>query len=168
MNNDTERLLELLAAHWVLALGTIGSTGEAQVTPLFYALLSPARPGQGPLLVFASSRASAHAEQIGEGPCPVAASVQLETEILGRIRGAQLKGFACLLERCAPQTRRRAKAAYLSRHPAAAPLLAAQHALYLIIVQRAKLTDNRLGLGVHPILSLAIDWTRIGIDPPTV
>ena len=45
------------------------------------------------------------------------------------------------------------RARYLARHPHAAPVLGAGHRLYALAPTWAKLTDNRLGFGVHPVVN---------------
>ena len=61
-----------------------------------------------------------------------------------------------MLQREDALTRAGARAArdlYLARHAVAEPVLASgSHHLYALLVTWAKLTDNRLGFGVHPVV----------------
>ena len=76
----------------------------------------------------------------------------LETTTVGQLRGAQLRGSLVREDRWAPLGAARLREHYLARHPVAASMLAAgQHRLYALVVSWAKLTDNRLGFGVHPV-----------------
>lgn len=156
--NDVSALMQVLEAHWVmtLALGAAGAD-PAEIapypTPLFYALAPASRP---PRMIFASSPRAHHSGPIeagGAGGHPAAAAIYLESEEVGELRGAQLRGRA----RRVPQTRlEAARGTYLGRHPVAAPVLErGAHALYEFEVHWAKLTDNRLGFGVHPVFEFA-------------
>ena len=49
-----------------------------------------------------------------------------------------------------------ARARYIERHPVAGPMLeGGPHRLYRMRLSWAKLTDNRLGFGVHPVLEFS-------------
>ena len=88
------------------------------------------------LLIFTSDMATRHAQQMARNPC-VAASVVLETKVVGRVQGLQLCGKA---ERADEAARR----AYLKRFPYA---VLAELTLWAIAPDFMKFTDNTLGFG---------------------
>jgi uncharacterized protein YhbP (UPF0306 family) len=165
---DLGWLEHLLADHWVLTLATAGPgdvDAELSCAPLFYAFIAgggAAHPWP-PLLVFASHPDSEHGRRVGAGPTPVAAAIAAEARDPRTIRGVQLRGWALPLRRLLPEHRGRLRRAYLRRHPVAAPLLMPGRAeqLYLLVVGRAKATDNRWGLGCHPTRSWEVDWNPL-------
>ncbi len=163
---DSRWLIRFFAAHWVFILASGGGTRELSCAPLFYAFaMSGGSIGESgtPLLVFASNPNSEHGQCIGSGPTPVAAAVAAEATEPGAIRGVQLRGSALPLRRLPRNERIRLRGAYLRRHPIAAPLLlpGRQEQLYLLLVTHAKATDNRWGLGVHPVRTWNVDWSRV-------
>lgn len=135
----------------------LGDTAEAAPypTPLFFALAQPDSIGRhaAPILAFASDPDSHHGRLAGRGPIMAAAAVYLETEDVRQLRGAQLRGRLLRDDLFTAAGVASLRASYLARHAIAEPLLArGRHRLYALIVTWAKLTDNRLGFGVHPIL----------------
>lgn len=144
-------LMRILEARWVFALSTLEPGHPAPYpTPLFYALEARSTGAKdAPALLFASSPRSHHSTLIPEGAeLAAAGAVYLESENVGELRGAQLRGR---LTRVAADALTEARAAYLARHPVAAPALEkGHHALYRFEIEWAKLTDNRLGFGRHP------------------
>ena len=171
--------MQILSEHWVFTLATTPTgpyadphhrsvpplaspePGTPYCTPLFYALEQA--PGESarsaaPCLIFASDPASSHAQHIGSGPAGsdptwVGAAIYLETETVGQLRGAQMRGQVTCLEP-GGDGEAQARSAYLARHPIAQAVLASgKHRLYRLRVSWAKLTDNRLGFGMHPIVS---------------
>ena len=149
-------LMRLLAERHVMALALVDAAADAPYpTPLFFALVEPDSIGRhaAPILVFASDPESHHGRLAGLGPTPAAAAVYLETDAPGQLRGAQLRGRLVREERWTATGASGLRARYLARHAIAEPLLAGdRHRLYALIVTWAKLTDNRLGFGVHPIV----------------
>ena len=156
--------MRVLSERWVLTLaladpGAPGSEVGAEVqppypTPLFFALAEPHTIGRhaAPLLVFASDPDSHHGQLAGPGPTPAAAAVYLETMSVGQLSGAQLRGSLVREDRWTPLGAAGLRQRYVERHPVAEPMLAGgRHRLYALVVSWAKLTDNRLGFGVHPI-----------------
>lgn len=139
-------LLDRLRAHWVMALATrAGAEAAPYPTPLFYAA-APC-PDGGIAMVFASDPASAHGRHLARWP-DAAAAVYLETAEIGRIVGVQLRGRARVLAATDTALRQ----AYLDRHPVAADMLERGPArLYALRITWAKVTDNALGFGVHPV-----------------
>ncbi len=167
MDLEIGSLTKLLESRWVLSLATSDLDGRPYATPLFYAMVPPkALPAVGaPLLLFASHPQSSHGVHIGDRPCPVAASVQLETRIVGRIRGAQLRGSALPVRLCGDAISWALRSVYLQRHPVAAGLLSgdSEEELYLLVVNWAKMTDNRWGIGQHRSRVFDPDWSRLKI-----
>lgn len=155
-------LMRILRERWVLTLALADPDHRAPYpTPLFYALAEPDTIGAhpAPLAIFASGPASRHGVLCGEGPTPAAAAVYLESERPGELRGAQLRGRVLREQRCSAEARAALRARYLERHPIAQDVLAeGRHSLYVLQIAWAKLTDNRLGFGEHPIAEFAEGW----------
>ena len=153
----TERL-EQLEQQWVLSLATVDArTGRAYACSVFYALARPDELGEhdAPILVFASDPSTTHGNHLAEDP-RVAGTVHGEARDLSQIRGVQLRGTVIAERDDAPRwsaARRR----YLDRHPAAAPFLGGAR-LYGLIVEWAKITDNRRGFGNHAVLQFSQRW----------
>jgi uncharacterized protein YhbP (UPF0306 family) len=148
--------MRVLAERHVMTLSLTDPAAAAPYpTPLFFALAEPDSIGRhaAPMLLFASDPNSYHGRLAGLGPTVAAAAVYLETEDAGQLRGAQLRGRLLREERWTASGAAGLRTRYLARHAIAEPLLAGgRHRLYALIVTWAKLTDNRLGFGVHPIL----------------
>ncbi len=157
-------LMQILVERWVLTLALSDGDAPPYPTPLYYALAEPGTLGDhpAPLLLFASSASSHHGQLAGTGPTAAAAAVYLETEAVGLLRGAQLRGTLVREDLLDAPTRAAARAHYLSRHAVAEPILASgRHHLYALLVGWAKLTDNRLGFGVHPECRFEPDWSGL-------
>lgn len=161
-------LMLVLAERWVMTLAQTDADAPAGTppypTPLFYALAEPNSLGRhaAPLLLFASSANSHHGRLAGRGPSPASAAVYLESEEVGALRGAQLRGILVREDALAGDVRATARARYLARHPIAEPVLASgRHHLYALQVRWAKLTDNRLGFGVHPVVEFDPAWSAL-------
>ena len=156
--DHVSRLMRMLEAHWVMTLATSPPQPGAppHCAPLFYALGATADDG-APILVFTSNPESVHGTHLGAGPTPSGAAIYLESETVGELRGAQLRGPVDRLE-AGDAREADARTRYLKRHPVARDLLAAgRHRLYAMRVRWAKLTDNRLGFGQHPIVDFGRD-----------
>ena len=125
-----ERFVRFLRRHHVLTLATVAE-GVPYCSNAFYCY-----DKERNLLVFTSDPATRHAQEMERNP-RVAASVVLETKIVGRVQGLQLCGTAAR----ADETARRA---YLKRFPYAA---LAELTLWAIRPDYMKLTDNTLGFG---------------------
>jgi uncharacterized protein YhbP (UPF0306 family) len=149
-------LMRVLAERHVMALALTDEAAAAPYpTPLFFALAQPDSIGRhtAPILSFASDPSSHHGRLAGRGPIPASAAVYLETEELGQLRGAQLRGTLVREESFTTAGAAGLRASYLARHAIAERQLASgRHRLYALIVTWAKLTDNRLGFGVHPVV----------------
>ena len=125
-----ERFVRFLRRHHVLTLATVAE-GVPYCSNAFYCY-----DKERNLLVFTSDPATRHAQEMERNP-RIAASVVLETKIVGRVQGLQLCGTAAR----ADETARRA---YLKRFPYAA---LAELTLWAIRPDYMKLTDNTLGFG---------------------
>ena len=125
-----ERFVRFLRRHHVLTLATVAE-GVPYCSNAFYCY-----DKERNLLVFTSDPATRHAQEMERNP-RVAASVVLETKIVGRVQGLQLCGTAAR----ADETARRA---YLKRFPYAA---LAELTLWAIRPDYMTLTDNTLGFG---------------------
>lgn len=166
--HDVSGLISLLRAHWVFHLASIDPRSDAPYsTPLYYAAqLAEATTRSDdrgasrdfanlgstftPLLVFFSHPHSFHT-QLQKAQPSASASIALETSDIHQIRGTQLRGRVHTQSELSPSLLQTARETYLARHPQAAPHLQTSGALlYAFAIEWAKLTDNRLGFGVHP------------------
>jgi uncharacterized protein YhbP (UPF0306 family) len=148
--------MQILEERWVFTLATCSDCAGAipHCAPLFYALARDPADG-APLLLFTSDPTSTHGEQLDVGPTEVGGAVYLESEVIGELRGVQMRAQVTRLE-VGSEDEARAREAYLTRHPVARDALAAgKHRLYRMRVHWAKLTDNRLGFGKHPVVSFS-------------
>lgn len=156
--------MRIAGEHWVLTLALRDGAEAPYPTPLFYALIEPQTIGShaAPLLVFASNPSSHHGRLAGTGPTAACAAVYLETESVGELRGAQLRGALVRDDRLSKHGAAEIRARYLARHRVAEPMLArGDHRPYALLVTWAKLTDNRLGFGAHPEARFAPDWSEL-------
>ena len=153
--DHVSRLMLILKAHWVFTLATrppAGGPSAPHCAPLFYAI-DPGSNETAPVLVFTSDPDSTHGLHIGQGPTQVGGALYLESETVGELRGVQLRASAVRLDNNADREAS-ARAIYLARHPVAAAMLAkGRHRLFALTIEWAKLTDNRLGFGQHPIVT---------------
>ena len=124
------RIVRFLKKHHVLTLAT-SSEGAPYCSNAFYCY-----DAERNLLIFTSDMATRHAQQMARNPC-VAASVVLETKVVGRVEGLQLCGKAARADEAA-------RRAYLRRFPYAA---LAELTLWAIAPDFMKFTDNTLGFG---------------------
>lgn len=125
-----ERFVRFLRRHHVLTLATVAE-GAPYCSNAFYCY-----DKERNLIVFTSDPATRHAQEMERNP-RVAASVVLETKIVGRVQGLQLCGTAARADETA-------KRIYLKRFPYAA---LAELTLWAIEPDFMKLTDNTLGFG---------------------
>ena len=146
--------MRVLSERWVMTLALADAQSAAPYpTPLFYALDRSPDPRLAPRMIFASAPTSHHGILLGAGPTAAAAAVYLETEDAQAIAGAQLRGIVVRDDHLGdPEAAASMRARYLARHPQAASVLDAGHQLYALTPTWAKLTDNRLGFGVHPVV----------------
>lgn len=154
--------MRILAERWVLTLALADGDDAPYPAPLFYALAEPGTLADhdAPIVLFVSDPSSRHGRLTGAGPIAAAAAVYLESETVGELRGAQLRG-SLVREDALESDAEAARAVYLARHPVAAPMLAhGAHRLYALTITWAKLTDNRLGFGAHPEVRFAARQSR--------
>lgn len=174
---DLDHLVSVLSERWVLSLATLDDQGAPYVAPLYFASSAPAStPARDPAarrtppdLVFASSADSAHGRHLGTGPTLVAGSVAWETSEVGSLRGVQLRGFVSRDDVITTADATRLRADYLRRHPIAQAMLTRTGVhLYVLRLAWAKLTDNRLGIGVHPVFEFEVgeEPQRRTANPP--
>lgn len=149
--------MSVLRERWVLALATRTPEQMHHVTPLFYAVAGLAGC-EAPLLVFASRAETCHGRALGDGPAAAGAAIYLETEVLEQVRGVQLRGDVVVCTRLHGDAHATLRAAYLERHPLAAPHLGPRDQLYALAITWAKLTDNRLGFGRRREWSFPSPW----------
>lgn len=152
--------MRLLRERWVLALATLApDDGLPYATPLFYAVAALPTTA-APILVFASRADTCHGRALGDGPTAVAAAIYLETEVLGEVRGVQLRGDVVACPRLRDDVHAGLRGAYLERHPIAARHLGERDRLYALALGWAKLTDNRIGFGQRLVWSFGPAWDR--------
>ena len=127
-----QRIVKFLKRHHVLTLATATADGAPYCANAFYAY-----DAESNRLIFTSDDATNHAQQMLSNH-RVAASVVLETRIVGKVQGLQICGTA---ER-GDQTDRKA---YIRRFPYAAAI--GELHLWHIEPDLLKYTDNTLGFG---------------------
>ena len=125
------RFGKFIAKHHVLTLATLSDDGEPYVANCFYAYDSKRN-----YFVFTSDDTTRHGGDMARNN-HVAMSIVLETRIVGRVQGLQIRGIA---QRGDDEARKR----YIKRFPyaAVAPLT-----LWMVRPTYLKLTDNTLGFG---------------------
>ena len=131
-----KRTLAFIRKHHVMTIATVGDEGP-WCANLFYAF-----DAENVAFVFTSDETTRHgAEMCANGE--VAASVVLETRIVGRVQGLQIAGRVERLTDEHPLYER-LRGAYLKRFPYAvvAPL-----SLWALRAHTLKHTDNTLGFG---------------------
>lgn len=129
-----ERITGFIRKHHVMTLATVSENGP-WCSNCFYAYSETEN-----FFVFTSDEETRHVQEFNINK-QVAASVVLETKVIGKIQGIQLTGTiekpeGDLLERC----RKR----YLKRFPYAVLM---QTTLWILRPEHIKMTDNRLGFG---------------------
>jgi uncharacterized protein YhbP (UPF0306 family) len=158
--------MRILGERWVLTLALRDGDDAPHPTPLFYALAEPSSLGRhaAPVLLFASSASTHHGRLAGVGPTAASAAVYLESEELGALRGAQLRGLLLRDDALDPSAAQAARDVYLARHRVAEPALASgSHHLYALFGSWAKLTANRLGFGAHPEARFDPSWSPLAV-----
>lgn len=128
-----KRIASFIRRHHVLTLAT-SADGELWCSNMFYAY-DPARN----IFVFTSDATTRHIEQAMANNI-VAASIVLETRVVGRLKGLQLTGRI----RHSGDDEAAARKLYLKRFPYAA---VAELNLWIIEPSYYKFTDNTLGFG---------------------
>lgn len=129
-----ERIVKFIRRHHVLSLATQSADG-LWCAALFYAYSADLQA-----FVFTSDPTTRHAQEMEREP-KVAASIVLETRVVGRVQGLQIEGVARRAEGTEFEA---AKRTYVKKFPYAA---VAELHLWLLRPQKLKLTDNTLGFG---------------------
>ena len=125
-----ERIVKFIRRHHVLSLATHSDEG-LWCAALFYAYSAELQA-----FVFTSDPATRHASEMEREP-KVAASIVLETRVVGKVQGAQICG------RVKP-AQEGDKMLYIKRFPYA---IVADLTLWRLEMEYVKLTDNTLGFG---------------------
>ena len=128
------RILEFIADHHVLTLAT-SHNGFPYCANCFYTYLADAQ-----CFVFATDMHTKHAQDALANP-RVAASIVLETSVVGKIQGLQITGTMTLASQGLGS---KATMAYLKAFPFA---ILKQTELWELRIDFCKFTDNRLGFG---------------------
>lgn len=122
---------KFIAKHHVLTLATATNDGSPYCCNAFFAYVK----GEG-AFVFTSDRATNHGQMMLQNS-RVAASVVLETRVVGRVQGLQITGRVMTATE-------EDKKLYLKRFPYA---VVADLTLWRLEADMLKLTDNTLGFG---------------------
>ncbi len=130
MSRALEKIADFAGEHHVLTLATV-QEDIPYATPLFYAY-----DAQSNRFVFASKEETEHAKQMLQN-FEVAAGIYLETKMVGKIQGVQIRG------EIVPADAADAKI-YFGRFPYARAM---QPKLWRLEPIWMKMTDNRLGFG---------------------
>jgi uncharacterized protein YhbP (UPF0306 family) len=134
MEQPEKRIIDFIKKHHVLTLAT-SKNNKSWCSNCFYAY-DPEKQ----ILIFTSSDETRHIEEIKTNPV-VAASIVLETKIIGKILGLQIEGTIT------KQTERNdlhIKTLYLKKFPFA---ILTNTPLWVLQINFLKFTDNRLGFG---------------------
>lgn len=137
-----ERILQFIGRHRVMTLAAASTAGDLWCCNLFYAYIAPGTQFPGGALVFTSPAHTLHATYMTENPS-VAGSIVLESKVVGKLQGLQLKGTVMRADEN-PALGEQAKKVYLKRFPFAALILSD---LWVLALSRLKYTDNTLGFG---------------------
>lgn len=130
MEEKTKKIAKFIKAHHVMTLATTVAD-EPYCCNLFYAY-----DPQSQALIFTSDNTTRHAEMFAQNS-QVAASIVLETRVVGKVQGAQICG------RVKP-AQEGDKMLYIKRFPYA---IVADLTLWRLEMEYVKLTDNTLGFG---------------------
>lgn len=123
-------IVKFLKSHHVLTLAT-AIDGEPYCSNAFYCYDSKKN-----IFIFSSDMTTRHAQEMVENS-RVAASIVLETRIIGKIEGIQISGLVS-------QADGAAKLKYIKRFPYTALM---ELTLWIIEPELMKLTANKLGFG---------------------
>ncbi|MEG1611363.1 MAG: pyridoxamine 5'-phosphate oxidase family protein [Alistipes sp.] len=126
-----ERILRFIGRHHVLTLATTDSQGAPYCSNAFYCY-----DAERNLLIFSSSNETLHAQHMTQRP-RIAASILLETRVVGKVQGLQLCGTATRADQ-------QARSSYIKRFPYAALV---ELTLWVVVPDLMKFTDNTLGFG---------------------
>lgn len=129
------KFTDFISKHHVMTLATISKDGSVSCCALFYVYLEEEN-----VFIFTSSKETQHAENI-ENNNNVAANIILETKVIGKIEGLQIKGLAL---RASETSIKNTKIEYLKKYPYAVFM---DLDLWVLKPTMFKLTDNKLGFG---------------------
>lgn len=132
-----QKITAFIQKHHVLTLAT-SVENQACCANCFYAFDKETQS-----LIFSSDMHTKHAQQAVNNSL-VAASIVLETKIVGKIQGLQCTGSMNICE----SSDTSAQKIYLKKFPYAA---LAETTLWRLRINHAKLTDNTLGFGTKLI-----------------
>lgn len=131
MTDIDSRITKFIAKHHVMTLATSTATGEPYCCNLFYAY-----DKRSAGFIFTSDNKTHHTGMFLQNS-RVAASIVLETRIVGRVQGLQITGRIT-------EATEADKMLYLKRFPYA---VVADLTLWRMEPDMMKLTDNTLGFG---------------------
>jgi len=134
MNELDKNIEHFIKKHHVLNLAVV-SNNNLWTAACFYAYWKEKNA-----FVFLSDEETLHAKMMMENKS-IAGTITLETRIIGKIQGLQFKG---MVEKVSDGTLAMANKIYYKRFPYA---IGTQSTFWLLTLQYAKLTDNRLGFG---------------------
>jgi uncharacterized protein len=144
MSLPEKRIVDLIKKHHVLTLAT-SSDNIPWCAHCFYTYVEEKN-----WFVFTSENTTKHIrDALTQGE--VAGGIVLETMIVGKIRGIQLRG---IMRQPSEKEGVKVKTAYLKRFPFAG--LMNISSLWILEINYIKMTDNRLGFGTKAI------WEREG------
>ncbi len=125
------KIIKFIGRHHVLTLATVGEDGAPYCSNAFYGF-----DADREVFVFSSNVDTLHGEHMTQNP-NVAASIVLETKVVGKLQGLQITGKVYLGDEEDKKT-------YIAAFPfaAAVPLT-----IWRLEPHFIKLTDNTLGFG---------------------
>lgn len=131
MTTIDPKIVKFIGRHHVLTLATLSEEGAPYCSNAFYSFDS-----ERGVFIFSSSEETLHAQHMLQHP-RVAASVVLESRVVGKLQGVQITG---VVHSASDEDR----SSYISKFPyaALAPLR-----LWRLEIEFIKLTDNTLGFG---------------------
>lgn len=129
-----KRIVKFIKSHHVLTLST-ASQNIPWCANCFYAFIEAEK-----MLVFSSDMDTRHVQEVLENP-KVAASIVLETSVVGKVQGVQIEGIMRLPYK---EEEKKVKKAYYKRFPYA---LAMNSSLWVLEMHNLKMTHNQLGFG---------------------
>ncbi|GET32854.1 UPF0306 protein [Prolixibacter bellariivorans] len=134
MEKPDKRIRDFITEHHVLTLAT-SQNGQPWCANCFYAYHEDEN-----VLIFTSDDETRHIQEALANK-QVAASIVLETSVVGKIRGLQMTGKLELPE---GELAGKVKKRYLKKFPYAALM---ETKLWVLNIESMKMTDNRLGFG---------------------
>jgi len=129
-----KRITDFIKKHHVLTLATCKNE-QPWCAQTFYTFVEEEN-----WLVFSSDKQTRHIQESTENNF-VAASIVLETSVVGKLQGVQISGT---LREAKEEELKKAGAAYLRRFPFT---ILMETTLWILDIHHLKMTDNRLGFG---------------------